>query len=103
MHLPAAGSAHSVSTCGWYSWSLEHTDGSHSTFPEALHRTRAELYHQLGGADPSHNETGETKLPMAYIKNLYGMRKHKDRKTTQAGAQLLISAAQNRKERICFF
>lgn len=57
----------------------------------------------IGGVDPSHNETGETKLPMAYIKNHYGMRKHKDRKTTQAGAQLLISAAQNRKERICFF
>lgn len=101
MHLPAAFSALSVSTCGWYGWNLEHTDGSHSTFPPSAPVQSSVT--QLGGVDPSHNETGKTELPMAYIKNHYRMRKHKDRKTTKQVRNCLFQQLRITKRESVFF
>lgn len=103
VHLPAAVSALSVSTCGWDGWSLEHTDGSRCTFPEALHCTRTELHHPAWGCGSESQWDWGNKLPMVYMKNHYGMRKHKCRKTTKQVHNCLFQQLQiARRESVPF-
>lgn len=103
MHLPAVVSAQSVSTCGWYGWSLEHTARSHSTFPETCITPVQSSITQLGGVDPCHNESGETKLPMAYIKNHYKWESTKTGKQQGRCTVAYFSSSESQRENLFFF